>query len=246
MTHKPSRPMRWMKWAALVGCLATAVGFAVSTQRSISWTSSDVQHGASLLLGGFYWGWHPEGWRLEDQRYPPIPGWSVAHCTFRLDHLSWWITRGALPTWEWVTIPLWMPFVCLAVPTGVLWYRDRRAIAETVDRWRARLCPTQPRRVTVWLVVVCSMIHVAVVIPCMMLESAVSNFFMWTTVWELELWIGPVLFWGTPVLGTLWAWLYARYVNTLFIRMRPDCCAKCGYDLTGNVSGRCPECGVEA
>lgn len=23
-------------------------------------------------------------------------------------------------------------------------------------------------------------------------------------------------------------------------------CAKCGYDLTGNVSGRCPECGAPA
>ncbi len=26
-------------------------------------------------------------------------------------------------------------------------------------------------------------------------------------------------------------------------RTRPGTCSKCGYDLTGNVSGRCPECG---
>jgi hypothetical protein len=26
-------------------------------------------------------------------------------------------------------------------------------------------------------------------------------------------------------------------------RPRPGCCQGCGYDLTGNVSGRCPECG---
>ncbi|MCP4251307.1 MAG: hypothetical protein GY778_30090 [bacterium] len=25
---------------------------------------------------------------------------------------------------------------------------------------------------------------------------------------------------------------------------RPGRCDQCGYDLTGNVSGRCPECGV--
>lgn len=25
---------------------------------------------------------------------------------------------------------------------------------------------------------------------------------------------------------------------------RPGCCAACGYDLTGNLSGRCPECGL--
>jgi hypothetical protein len=27
-------------------------------------------------------------------------------------------------------------------------------------------------------------------------------------------------------------------------RISPGHCGKCGYDLTGNVSGRCPECGV--
>ncbi|MBN1490434.1 MAG: hypothetical protein JXA69_11010 [Phycisphaerae bacterium] len=26
---------------------------------------------------------------------------------------------------------------------------------------------------------------------------------------------------------------------------KPGCCRKCGYNLTGNVSGRCPECGLE-
>lgn len=26
-------------------------------------------------------------------------------------------------------------------------------------------------------------------------------------------------------------------------RHRPDHCSKCGYDLTGNVGGKCPECG---
>lgn len=25
----------------------------------------------------------------------------------------------------------------------------------------------------------------------------------------------------------------------------PGCCRNCGYNLTGNVSGRCPECGIE-
>ena len=29
-------------------------------------------------------------------------------------------------------------------------------------------------------------------------------------------------------------------------RARPGACAGCGYDLTGNVSGVCPECGLEA
>ncbi|MCC6358656.1 MAG: hypothetical protein IT450_07930 [Phycisphaerales bacterium] len=35
--------------------------------------------------------------------------------------------------------------------------------------------------------------------------------------------------------GLFW-WLDRR-------RPRPGCCSACGYDLTGNVSGTCPECG---
>jgi hypothetical protein len=33
---------------------------------------------------------------------------------------------------------------------------------------------------------------------------------------------------------------YRRYRRSL-----RNCCLECGYDLTGNVSGRCPECGLE-
>lgn len=37
-----------------------------------------------------------------------------------------------------------------------------------------------------------------------------------------------------------WPDLRARW---LAWRLGPDHCLRCGYDLTGNVSGRCPECG---
>ena len=35
------------------------------------------------------------------------------------------------------------------------------------------------------------------------------------------------------------AWLWHRDRR----RVRPGCCLRCGYDLTGNLSGVCPECG---
>ena len=37
--------------------------------------------------------------------------------------------------------------------------------------------------------------------------------------------------------GTFWAWMRSPG------RHKSGHCQKCGYDLTGNVSGRCPECG---
>lgn len=44
---------------------------------------------------------------------------------------------------------------------------------------------------------------------------------------------------ATLPLSPLAAWLVYRIG-----RPRPGCCAKCGYNLTGNVSGLCPECGT--
>ena len=35
-------------------------------------------------------------------------------------------------------------------------------------------------------------------------------------------------------------WIWGR------MWMRPGCCRTCGYNLTGNTAGRCPECGAEA
>lgn len=65
----------------------------------------------------------------------------------------WWPHAcGSRLAWD-IAIPLWIPFIACAVPTGLLWWRDRR-------------------------------------------------------------------------------------------RRRPGFCERCGYDLTGNVSGRCPECGA--
>jgi hypothetical protein len=50
---------------------------------------------------------------------------------------------------------------------------------------------------------------------------------------RLPLWI-PFLLIGLP---TGWLWWRDRR------RVPAGCCA-CGYDLTGNISGRCPECGA--
>lgn len=50
----------------------------------------------------------------------------------------------------------------------------------------------------------------------------------------VPLWI-PMLLIGVPT-GVSW-WHERR-------REAVCCCAGCGYDLTGNVSGRCPECGA--
>jgi len=58
-------------------------------------------------------------------------------------------------------------------------------------------------------------------------------------------WIYPqlwILCWATvlvPLIGAALRWYEARCTYP------PGHCQKCGYNLTGNESGRCPECGTE-
>ena len=53
----------------------------------------------------------------------------------------------------------------------------------------------------------------------------------------------------TDVLVPYWVLILLTALPTAFIwwrdrrRIPPHCCQGCGYDLTGNVSGVCPECG---
>ncbi len=55
---------------------------------------------------------------------------------------------------------------------------------------------------------------------------------------------GAVPFWAlTLVTGTIPALSVARWVRRRCTRSKRNGCSKCGYDLTGNVSGVCPECG---
>jgi hypothetical protein len=133
-------------------CLLIVVAFIASTRRCVLWHSAGIRYEIGVQLGAFGFGWRPPEWRREEDPYAGVPGWTVASYGGS-PPLIWWVDIGALPIWQWVWIPLWMPFVALAAVTTFLWYRDRRHIP----------------------------------------------------------------------LGH---------------------CPACGYDLTGNVSGRCPECGA--
>ena len=139
MTRKPSRTRRIAKWTGVVACAVIAVAWVVSLWAPFEYITSDTHVGLrrgclfvariDLEIGN---GFRP----LSRLRPFWIPEWVFAR--------SDWI----------IFVPLWIPLVLIALPTFILWLRDRR----------------HPRG------------H----------------------------------------------------------------CQRCGYNLTGNVSGRCPECGHKA
>ena len=64
----------------------------------------------------------------------------------------------------------------------------------------------------------------------------------WATIWWIDV---PAMI---PLMAA-WVPAFAAAVPTALLwtkrKPRPGHCKKCGYDLTGNVSGICPECGTE-
>ena len=57
-------------------------------------------------------------------------------------------------------------------------------------------------------------------------------------------WVGQTLVIVTPLAGLAIVVVFLWRLP-LSNRERPPVCEKCGYDLTGNTSGVCPECGTK-
>jgi hypothetical protein len=73
-------------------------------------------HHDRLSVGG------PPGW---------TPGWEVRKIPLNLQHwLPLYYNQFKVSTGQWLAIclPLWIPFLIFAIPTALLWWRDRRRI----------------------------------------------------------------------------------------------------------------------
>jgi hypothetical protein len=241
-----------LKWGGTALCLLLVVAFLYSVRRAVSWTSTEFTE-VSLMLGAVGYHWVRPDVDVATMKYPPVPGWSVASYGGS-PPLSWWIETSPNRLFEGVAIPLWMPFVVVAVPTVLLWYRDRRSIARgwgRVVRWAT---PPEPRRLTLLRISGACVLHGVLAIVVSIGGAMLFSFFVdplnksfsARVARETLDYTGLTLVLGTPAWGVLWAWLFTRWQNRLFRGLPGARCDGCGYDLTGNVSGRCPECGATA
>ena len=144
-------------------------------------------------------------------------------------------------------MPVWPAFVVVALPTAILWHRARRNIRATLRRLPLWLTPKRPKKVTFWLVVLFCLLHLLLVITGDALFELMYNFF---TEYRQGDPVYPVVegllvlpVWAAPLWAIIWAFAWVGLRNRLFRRWPGSRCLACGYDLTGNVSGCCPECG---
>lgn len=240
---------RILKWGGTVTCILLPLLFAYSTRRAIIWTSPSLEYQAGVTRGMVSFAWRPESWNLENDRYAGWAGWSLASHSGGVS--GWWVSLGTLRTWEWVEVPLWMPTLVLALPTALLWYRDRRVVRQTCRRAIEWLRPVRRKRITFWLVAAFSVVHGVLVILGFNTIFRIHDFFYPVrqigdrrSFIVFAEWVAACVFLAAPLWGILWAWLYVRVLNHLGRQSTQNRCFECGYDLTGNVSGICPECGT--
>jgi len=235
-----------LKWAGTVLVVLTTFAFIFSTRRGVLWNSPNLRHQLGLMLGTIGYGWRPEGWRPENEQCPGISGWGVGPYGWPTP-LSWWIVTGGNRSWQSVSIPLWMPFILLVIPTAVLWYRDRANSHRTFRRFLIWLAPEHPKSITVWCLLLFCGVHLAALFLVLFTAQLIHDFFVEfrsnDPFYAVTDCLVPILFWMTPLSAVVWAWAWTRFVNKLYARQPAPRCRNCGYDLTGNVSGTCPECG---
>jgi len=139
------RKRRMLKWAGLVLSLLIAVAWAVSLRWYLRYFKAIEEAPRFTIVPGAQYGIvivRSNSGELVQYRTVKLSsgylGYGTWVCLPR--DLGWHATRirPASPRWKplyypstagtQVFIPLWIPFLIVAIPTGLLWYRDRRPI----------------------------------------------------------------------------------------------------------------------
>ena len=126
MTQRPSRLRRWMKWVGLVACVVLLICWRAEHGRSVV-LHVPGKHGLAIGNGAIHLS-------IARSRVGTIVKWAdswgvtvfgnpqpSSYWPYRRPEI--WYTLGGSKVF---TLPLWIPLAIVAIPTAILWYRDRR------------------------------------------------------------------------------------------------------------------------
>lgn len=237
------------KWSFSLVTLSIGLAWPLSMFRAILWHSPGHEHEMSLNAGAFTIGWRPTGWSAANQQYLPARGWSVAeYGSNQWPMPVWWFRAGSNRVWRWVEVPLWTIFLPLAAISAGLWYRNTRNHPRLL---RARVRRAWP---PTWANVLLS--ATSFIAFLLLFEAGVNRvpFSHICTLTETPIQhdaamkrldrIHDSLVIGAAVAALLCAIFVFRALRFRRVLAGEARCTACGYNLTCNTSGICPECGA--
>jgi hypothetical protein len=125
--RRPSRMRSWLKWCGVITSLLIVLAWTASLRWDCGYAADRASHGdrfgvyiAASCLGLFYMPSEPQ-----------LPrGWIVrpANSVVLARQLRWkpeYVNARGL---TFLDVPLWIPFLLVAIPTAYLCWRDRRRI----------------------------------------------------------------------------------------------------------------------
>ena len=220
---------------------------APATTRFAGWKGggyvrvNHLQPGAVLLNVPFYMS-SPQ----TSPRWQVSPAISLS---IRMVGVSSFMTPTLFGPFGVAVIPLWLPFVIFGIPCAILWRQE-------IQRWRllsgergAKIIRERFGRKMTRLVSMATGILALTITPFMLdlFEEAFPVLQIRKLKGELErysetLYLSLLLF--TWLLTSYFvARLLLRWLRWKTCYEQVPVCNRCGYNLTGNTSGICPECG---
>ncbi len=234
----------WLfKWLGIPCAALIVFGFVYSTQRRVLWISGQQQHAWVLLRGTLAYGWRTVEERQEESA-DLTSGWSVLE--YGDDYPTiWWFHWNRELSWDFVQTPLWVLLIFVLAATAYLWYLDRQRTLVAIQRLVQWLTPNHRVYVKPTTVLFSLAIHLLAIALAFCVNHMVVEFLKpgGTLFRSISAPILACLLWMSPLWAVLWARQSVVYRNRLHRKYMSNHCVRCGYDLTGNASGVCPECG---
>lgn len=272
MRRRP-RVRRALKWGGAVTSLGIMIAFVVSIHCSIVYASPSQHYQFGLLAGGMSVGWWPSRLEPANNPYPGRPGWNVFEWEgplnwwfhFDVDSVLPWVT---VPLWIPLLIVcpptafLWWRDCRIAQHCKRRGYNKRQSRLRRIIKWGGTLASVAMTFLIIspWCISWssggghcriaagaggagvgwCSQ-QACCFLPGLSYEHCDE---LNPRTWWFDYYDGSVSYLHLP----LWVPLLLVALPTAFLwwrdrRVPPGHCLQCGYDLTGNTSGVCPECG---
>lgn len=235
------------RWLGLLGCVAMVFAIAASSGKQIYWTNETDHHGARVAHGAIRIWWLRGNSSSTNSNHPGLTGWTISNHVCGIRDL--WFKCETYLDFRRLTIPQWAPLATLAIPTFFLWYLHRKAMWNWV-RWKMR--PQETVRFNLSLLALFAVIHYAVVtcvfeLSLTLLDMLLPAFFGSMSIPAMYMRsVYSAMHWSAPLWAVLWTFQCVRCRNRLLEYEFFPACAQCNYNLRGNESGICPECGTLA